>query len=145
MTGSGKRSRNPSTSSGYGVRLGGYRSRRASEGDEGGPGGPGSRRGGGSRGGSRHNSGGGGGVSKPYRGRHSDESNSWVISSSYQVSVPLPLSALSQLVLVQEKIRLRQAAAEVGRKNPSGPRKRANSASDKVVTVTKVDKFEVEQ
>ena len=82
MTGSGKRSRNPSTSSGYGVRLGGYRSRRASEGDEGGPGGPGSLRGG-SRGGSRHNS---GGVSKPYRGRHSDESDSWVISSSYQVS-----------------------------------------------------------
>ena len=95
MTGSGKRSRNPSTSSGYGVRLGGYRSRRASEGDEGGPGGPGSLRGGGgSRGGSRHNSGGGGPV-KPYRGRHSDESNSWVISSSYQVSVLLPPSALS--------------------------------------------------
>ena len=32
----GKRSRNPSTSSGYGgFRIGGYRSRRASEGDEG--------------------------------------------------------------------------------------------------------------
>ena len=44
-------------------------------------------------------------------------------------------------------MRLRQASAEVGRKNPSGPRKRANSASEKVkvVTVTKVDKFEVEQ
>ena len=89
MTGSGKRSRNPSTSSGYGVRLGGYRSRRASEGDEGGPGGVR----GGSRGGSRHNS---GGLSKPYRGRHSDHSeisDSWVISSSYQVSV----STLPQL------------------------------------------------
>merc|ERR1719433_109612 len=36
VTGNGKRSRNPSTSSGYGLRLGGYRSRRASEGDEGG-------------------------------------------------------------------------------------------------------------
>ena len=49
--------------------------------------------------------------------------------------------------LYQEKMRLRQASAEVGRKNPSGPRKRANSASEKVkvVTVTKVDKFEVEQ
>jgi len=72
-------------------------------------------------------------LSKPYRGRHSDHSeisDSWVISSSYQ-----------------EKVRLRQGSAEVGRKNPSGPRKRANSASDKVkeVTVTKVDKFEVEQ
>ena len=51
------------------------------------------------------------------------------------------------IILYQEKIRLRQGSAEVGRKNPSGPRKRANSASDKVkeVTVTKVDKFEVEQ
>ena len=89
LGGSGKRSRNPSTSSGYGVRLGGYRSRRASEGDEGAQ--PISVRGG-SRGGSRNNS---GGVSKPYRGRHSDQSDSWVISSSYQVS--LLLSQLSQL------------------------------------------------
>ena len=112
MGGSGKRSRNPSTSSGYG-----YRSRRASEGDEGSSARGGSR----SRGSSRHTSG-----SKPYRGRHSDQSDGWVFSSSYQ-----------------EKLSLRQG--ELGRKNPSGPRKRANSASDKVVTVTKVDRLQAEQ
>ena len=66
------------------------RSRRASEGDEGAA----SVRGGGSRGGSRHNS---GGVSKPYRGRHSDQSDSWVISSSYQVS---PLISLISLIVL---------------------------------------------
>ena len=61
---------------------------------------------------------------------------------SIQSSLPVPANDYNS----QEKIRLRQASTEVGRKNPSGPRKRANSASDtKVVTVTKVDKFEVEQ
>ena len=116
MTGSGKRSRNPSTSSGYGVRLGGYRSRRASEGDEGGPGGPGgpgSVRGGGSRGGSRHNS---GGVAKPYRGRHSDESDSWVISSSYQVSV-LPPTQGSLIASIGSG----EAQAETGRGGQEKP------------------------
>merc|ERR1712025_1247766 len=49
----GKRSRNPSTSSGYGFRISGYRSRRASEGDEGGSSQRGSSR---SRGSSRHSS-----------------------------------------------------------------------------------------
>ena len=108
LSGSGKRSRNPSTSSGYGARLGGYRSRRASEGDEGAGGG----RGGGSRGGSRHNS---GGVSKPYRGRHSDHSDhtdSWVISSSYQVSLILPLKALP--ALITNEIVSGEDAAETG-------------------------------
>ena len=62
--------------------------------------------------------------------------------TSIQSSLPVPANDYNS----QEKIRLRQASTEVGRKNPSGPRKRANSASDtKVVTVTKVDKFEVEQ
>ena len=104
------------------MRLGGYRSRRASEGDEG----AGGRGGGGSRGSSRHNS---GNVSRPYRGRHSDQTDSsWVYSSSFQ-----------------DKLNLRQSSVEVGRKNPSGPRKRANSASDKAVTVTKVDKLQPEQ
>ena len=120
----GKRSRNPSTSSGYGLRLGGYRSRRASEGDEG-AGGRGGGGGGCSRGSSRHNS---GNMSRPYRGRHSDQTDSsWVYSSSSTSSH-------------QDKLNLRQSSAEVGRKNPSGPRKRANSASD-----NKVDRLQAEQ
>jgi len=40
----------------------------------------------------------------------------------------------------QDKLNLRQSSAEVGRKNPSGPRKRANSASD-----NKVDRLQAEQ
>ena len=52
----GKRSRNPSTSSSYGLRIGGYRSRRASEGDDGAS--SSSRGGARSRGSSRHSSGG---------------------------------------------------------------------------------------
>merc|ERR1719481_2462036 len=115
----GKRSRNPSTSSGYGLRIGGYRSRRASEGDEGVSNRVSGSR---SRGGSRHNSG-GMGTGKPYRGRYSDqsESNGWIMSSSYQDKLNARLSG---------------GSSEVGRKTPSGPRKQANSASDKVVTVT---------
>ena len=111
----GKRSRNPSTSSSYSFsRAGGYRSRRASEGDEGASVRGGTR----SRGSSRHNSGGMGG--KPaYKGRYSDQGD-WIVSGSYQ-----------------EKLNARLNGVDgVGRKNPSGPRKRANSASEKVVTVT---------
>ena len=112
----GKRSRNPSTSSGYGgFRIGGgYRSRRASEGDDG----PSSKAGpGGSRRGSRHNSGSG----RPYKGRHSDQGQTgdWIISGSYQ-----------------EKLNVGPKEG-LGRVNPSGPRKRANSACEKTVTVTK--------
>jgi len=113
----GKRSRNPSTSSGYGgFRIGGgYRSRRASEGDDG----PSSRGPGGSRRGSRHNSGSSSGSGRPanYRGRHSDQSGEWIVSGSQQ-----------------EK--LNGSRESLGRVNPSGPRKRANSASEKVVTVS---------
>ena len=112
----GKRSRNPSTSSGYGgFRIGGgYRSRRAREGDDG----PSSRGPGGSRRGSRHNSGSSSGSGRPanYRGRHSDQSGEWIVSGSHQ-----------------EK--LNGSRESLGRVNPSGPRKRANSASEKVVTV----------
>ena len=64
------------------------------------------------QGGDRPDSGGGGGVSKPYRGRHSDESNSWVISSSYQVSLILPLKALP--ALITNKIVSGEDAAETG-------------------------------
>jgi len=122
LTLAGKRSRNPSTSSGYGVKIAsrGNRSRRASEGDhwnEVGPGG-GQGRGYRSRGGSRHNSGGMGNC-KPYRGRHSAE-DGWSYSSSYQ----------------EKSSYAGRSSGDVGRKNPSGPRKRANSASDKVVTTT---------
>jgi len=126
LTLAGKRSRNPSTSSGYGVKIAsrGNRSRRASEGDHWGEVGSGSSQGRGyrSRGGSRHNSG-GMGSSKPYRGRHSAE-DGWSYSSSYQ-DKPSYGGRTRQ-----------DSTGEVGRKNPSGPRKRANSASDKVVTVT---------
>lgn len=61
--------------------------------------------------------------SKPYRGRHSAE-DGWSYSSSYQ-DKPSYAGRTSG-----------GNAGEVGRKNPSGPRKRANSASDKVVTVS---------
>eukprot|EP00092_Neocalanus_flemingeri_P019191 GFUD01020790.1.p1 GENE.GFUD01020790.1~~GFUD01020790.1.p1 ORF type:complete len:1187 (+),score=395.91 GFUD01020790.1:609-4169(+) len=126
LTLAGKRSRNPSTSSGYGVKIAnrGNRSRRASEGDHWSEMGAGSNQGRGyrSRGGSRHNSG-GMGTSKPYRGRHSAE-DGWSYSSSYQ-DKPSYGGRVSG-----------GSSGEVGRKNPSGPRKRANSASDKVVTVT---------
>ena len=134
----GKRSRNPSTSSSYGLRIGGYRSRRASEGDDGAS--SSSRGGARSRGSSRHSSGGqdrkpayrcaGNTESKsprhPHsyslcRGRYSDQSdtNGWIVSSSYQ-----------------DKLNARLSGQDVGRRNPSGPRKRANSASEKVVTVS---------
>jgi len=122
LTLAGKRSRNPSTSSGYsGVKIAnrGNRSRRASEGDHWGEVGSGHGRGYRSRGGSRHNSG-GMGASKPYRGRHSAE-DGWSYSSSYQD---------------KPSYAGRTSGGEVGRKNPSGPRKRANSASDKVVTLS---------
>ena len=121
---SGKRSRNSSTSSGYGgIRIaGGYRSRRASEGDDGpsnkgGPGAPG-----GSRRGSRHNSGSSSGSSRPYKGRHSDQGQNgdWIVSGSYQERLNARLSGSRE---------------GLGRSNPSGPRKRANSACEKVVTV----------
>ena len=85
LTLAGKRSRNPSTSSGYGVKIAnrGNRSRRASEGDHWSEVSSSQGRGYRSRGGSRHNSG-GMGSSKPYRGRHSAE-DGWNYSSSYQV------------------------------------------------------------
>jgi len=126
LTLAGKRSRNPSTSSGYnGVKIAnrGNRSRRASEGDHWNEVGPGHGRGYRSRGGSRHNSG-GMGASKPYRGRHSAE-DGWSYSSSYQD---------------KPSYAGRTSGGEVGRKNPSGPRKRANSASDKVVTLSNSNK-----
>jgi len=119
----GKRSRNPSTSSGYGVKIAnrGNRSRRASEGDHWSEvGSSGQGRGYRSRGGSRHNSGGMGAV-KPYRGRHSAE-DGWSYSSSYQEK--------------SSHVGKTSGSGEIGRKNPSGPRKRANSASDKIVTVS---------
>ena len=108
----GKRSRNPSTSSGYSFRIGGCRSRRASEGDEGASVRGGAR----SRGSSRHNS---GGQRPAYKGRYSDQGD-WIVSGSYQEKLNARLNGLDG----------------IGRKNPSGPRKRANSASEKVVTVT---------
>ena len=118
----GKRSRNPSTSSGYGgFRIGGYRRRRASEGDEGaGVRGAGGAR---SRGSSRHNS----GQARPaYKGRHSEgqggQGGEWIVSGSYQEKLSARLSGQEQ---------------GLGRSNPSGPRKRANSASEKVVTLTR--------
>jgi len=126
LTLAGKRSRNPSTSSGYGVKIAnrGNRSRRASEGDHWSEVGGGASQGRGyrSRGGSRHNSG-GMGTSKPYRGRHSAEEG-WSYSSSYQ-DKPSYAGRPSG-----------GNSGDLGRKNPSGPRKRANSASDKVVTVS---------
>jgi len=123
LTLAGKRSRNPSTSSGYGVKIAnrGNRSRRASEGDHWSEVSSSQGRGYRSRGGSRHNSG-GMGSSKPYRGRHSAE-DGWNYSSSYQ-DKPSYAGRTSG------------GGGEVGRKNPSGPRKRANSASDKVVTIS---------
>ena len=36
----------------------------------------------------------------------------------------------------QDKLNARLSGQDVGRRNPSGPRKRANSASEKVVTVS---------
>lgn len=46
----------------------------------------------------------------------------------------------------QDKLNARlSGSSEVGRKNPSGPRKRANSASDKVVTVvSRADKAKLQ-
>merc|ERR1711988_187512 len=108
----GKRSRNPSTSSSYGsFRIGGgYRSRRASEGES--SDGPSSRPG---PGGSRREvvtiAGAAAGSGRPanYKGRHSDQSGEWIVSGS------------------QDK--LNGSKESLGRINPSGPRKRANSAS----------------
>lgn len=76
------------------------------------------------RGGSRHNSGGqgGGAGGKPYKGRHSTEEG-WCYSSSYQDKASY--SGRSS------------GGDSVGRSNPRGPRKRAVSASDKVVVVNK--------
>lgn len=110
----GKRSRNPSTGSGYGgpgVKI--NRNRRASEGDGWtDPSARGGRRGGAS---SRHSSGGQGmGMVRPYRGRHSAEAGSW-----YEVA-PASYSGRSSA----------EAAAGLGRQNPAGPRKRASSTSD---------------
>lgn len=123
LTVNGKRSRNPSTSSGYGgMKISGNRSRRASEGDRwtdmGRPSGRGSRRG------SRHNSGGMGQSSRPYKGRHSIEDGG-NYSSSYQD---------------KPSYGGRFSGNDVGRSNPSGPRKRAVSASDKVVVINAKDK-----
>merc|ERR1711892_812311 len=117
----GKRSRNSSTSSGFGgfrIANRGNRSRRASEGDHWTdvPSG-GARRGGGSR----HNSGGMGvGGGRPYRGRHSTE-DTWSYSSSYQDKPSYG----------------GRSSGDFGRVNPKGPRKRAVSASDKTVVVKK--------
>jgi len=120
---SGKRSRNPSTSSSYSVKIvnSRNRSRRASEGDGWTNGQAGSRGGGSqSRGSSRAG----------YRGRRSDDGNQYIYSSSFQDSQPKayyggrysgPSSSTT--------------TTNVGRSNPTGPRKRTVSASDKVVTV----------
>jgi len=132
----GKRSRNPSTSSGYGgagIKIN-SRNRRASEGDnwtEVGSGSSGSAQSrGGRRGGSssRHNSGGQGGTSgglKPYKGRHSTEEGSWSYSSSYQDKSTY--SGRSSLESTN--------GSGVGRKNPTGPRKRASSTSEQTIKV----------
>jgi len=124
----GKRSRNPSTSSGYGgigIKIT-SRNRRASEGDnwtEVGSSGSGNPRGG-RRGGSssRHSSGGQGGGVKPYRGRHSTE-NSWSYSSSYQDKSSYSGRSSAE------------SGSGLGRRNPTGPRKRANSTSEQVTKV----------
>lgn len=137
----GKRSRNPSTSSGYGgfgIKI--NRNRRASEGDnwtEVGSGSSGQSRGA-RRGGSssRHSSGGQGGSNasggglKPYRGRHSMETAGWNYSSSYQDK-----SSYSGRSSTESNS---SAAAGLGRQNPTGPRKRANSTSEQSTKV--VDK-----
>ena len=79
---------------------------------------------GGSRRGSRHNSGSSSGSSsRPYKGRHSDQGQNgdWIVSGSYQERLNARLSGSRE---------------GLGRSNPSGPRKRANSACEKVVTVS---------
>jgi len=118
----GKRSRNPSTSSNLSVKIvNRNRSRRASEGDGWSSGG--APRGGWSRGSSRAG----------YRGRTSDDGSQYIYSSSFQDKGPKayyggrysgPSSATTTT-----------SVTAGGRSNPSGPRKRTVSASDKPVTV----------
>merc|ERR1719341_237427 len=114
----GKRSRNPSTGSGYGglgVKIN-SRNRRASEGDnwtEVGGGNRAGKRGGGSR----HNSGEQGSV-RAYQGRHSQGEESWSYSGSFQDRVSYSGRSSTE------------SAGGLGRQNPTGPRKRASSTSE---------------
>jgi len=127
----GKRSRNPSTTSNCSVKIvNRNRSRRASEGD--------GWVSGGSRGGgrdmSRGSSGAGRDVSRGssragYRGRTSDDGNQYIYSSSFQDSGPKPYYG--------GRYSGPSNVSSVGRSNPSGPRKRTVSASDKPVNVTR--------
>merc|ERR1719266_648284 len=113
----GKRSRDPSTGSGYGglgVKI--NRNRRASEGDnwtEVGGGNRAGKRGGGSR----HNSGEQGSV-RAYQGRHSQGEESWSYSGSFQDRVSYSGRSSTE------------SAGGLGRQNPTGPRKRASSTSE---------------
>lgn len=115
----GKRSRNPSTGSGYGglgVKIN-SRNRRASEGDNWTEVGGGNRAAGKRGGGSRHNSGEQGSV-RAYQGRHSQGEESWSYSGSYQDRVSYSGRSSTE------------SAGGLGRQNPTGPRKRASSTSE---------------
>jgi len=68
---------------------------------------------------------GGSGGLKPYRGRHSAENASWNYSSSYQDK-----STYSGRFSTESG-----SNTGVGRKNPTGPRKRASSTSEQVSKV----------
>merc|ERR1719341_1584808 len=147
----GKRSRNPSTGSGYGglgVKIN-SRNRRASEGDNWTEVGGGNRAAGKRGGGSRHNSGEQGSV-KAYQGRHSQSEESWSYSGSYQEGKKGAASArflsflqdLSDSSTQKLGFHIREdrvsysgrssteSAGGLGRQNPTGPRKRASSTSE---------------
>merc|ERR1719187_1608908 len=143
----GKRSRNPSTGSGYGgvgIKIN-SRNRRASEGDNWTEAGGGARA---SKRGSRHNSGEVGSI-RPYQGRHSQGEESWTCGS-YQEGKKGAASArflsflqdLSDSSTKKLGFHLREdrasysgrssteSAGGLGRQNPAGPRKRASSTSE---------------
>jgi len=143
----GKRSRNPSTGSGYGgvgIKIN-SRNRRASEGDNWTEVGGGARA---SKRGSRHNSGEVGSI-RPYQGRHSQGEESWTCGS-YQEGKKGAASArflsflqdLSDSSTKKLGFHLREdrasysgrssteSAGGLGRQNPAGPRKRASSTSE---------------